>query len=85
MRIYSPAIANQRFLVMAIPLIGAAWLVTVPGLLTTSTFLAMLGIVAGLFWVARATYVNGQPAASFPQVLHDAEHTASRQMRKDDQ
>lgn len=82
MRTYSPAVASQRILVLAIPLTAAAWLITVPGLLTTSSFLAVLGILAGLFWVARATYLNAQPAASLPQVLHDSEHTASLQARK---
>ena len=84
MRTYSPTIATQRVLVLAMPLTAAAWLVSVPGVLTTSSFLAVAGVLIGGFWVARATYRNGQPAASLPQVLHDAEHAASSEARRDD-
>lgn len=83
MRTYSPAIPTQRLLVLAVPLTAVAWLVTVPGVLTTSSFFAALGLLFGLVWVARVTYENSQAPASLPQVLHDEEHATTLRSPRD--
>ena len=67
----------QGAVAFAIPIVAAAWLVTVPTVLTASSFLAIVGVVAGFAWVARKTYVNSQPAASLAQQFHDTDHTSS--------
>lgn len=67
----------QGAVASAIPIVAAAWLVTVPTILTASSFLAIVGVVAGFGWVAGRTYVNSQPAASLAQQFHDADHITS--------
>jgi len=83
-RTYLPTMPTQRLLGLAIPLTAVAWLVTVPGVVTTSSFLAVVGLVSGLLWVARATYENGQAPASLPQVLHDEAQATSFAPPRDD-
>ena len=72
----------QRNVAFAIPLVAATWFVTVPGVLTTSSFIALLGVVTGFGWILRTTYVNARPASSLAQSLHDSEHTSSLEHRK---
>ena len=74
---YTGATAIQRSFVLALPLLVATWFVTVPALLTTSSFLALGGILAGAGWVIRTTCLDAQPASSLAQSMHDAEHTTS--------
>lgn len=69
----------QRGFALAIPLFVAAWFVTVPAVMTTSSFLALVGILMAFGWVVRTTYLNAQPASSIAQSLDDAEHTSSRE------
>lgn len=63
---------------VAIVLIAMAWFATAPALLTLSTFLALAGLLAGFGWITWTTCVNGQPAPSLAQSLHDAEQRDSR-------
>jgi hypothetical protein len=77
MRTYTGSTAMRRNLAIAIPVGTAAWLVTVPAVFTTSTFVALVGVVAAVGWVARTTYRNAQPASSFAQLMHDADATTS--------
>jgi hypothetical protein len=66
-----------RILAVALPFVVLTSLIAVPAVLTMSTFLALLGLLAALGWVARATYRNGQPAASLAQALHDVDQSGS--------
>ena len=68
--------AVQRSAGLAIPVIAATWFLAVP-VLSTSTFIAFVGVVMGLGWVASTTYWNAQPAASLAQSIHDAEQTGT--------
>lgn len=68
---------GQGAVASAFPIAAVAWLVTVPTVLTASSFLAIAGVVAGFGWIARRTYVNSQPAASLAQHLHDTDHLGS--------
>lgn len=83
MRTYLLPVPTQRLLILAVPLTAVAWLVTVPGVLTTSSFFATLGLLFGLVWVARVTYQNSQPSASLPQVLHDEQDATTRRSPRD--
>jgi hypothetical protein len=73
MRLHTGSAATARTIALAVTVIAAAWLVTVPAVLTTSSFLAVAGLVTAFVWVAKITYANGQPAASLAQSLHDAD------------
>lgn len=77
MRTYTGSTAFQRYLAVAVPLVVLAWFVTVPAVFTTSSFLAVAGLLAALGWIAMNTYLNGQPAASLAQVIHDADDAPS--------
>jgi len=81
MRSYSGSTAIQRNSALAMGFVTVAWLLTVPAVLTTSSFLAVIGVLGALGLVIRATYRNAQPASSFAQSLHDAEHTRSERPR----
>ena len=69
--------AVQRSAGLAIPVIAATWFLAVPTVLSISTFIAFVGVVMGLGWVASTTYWNAQPAASLAQSIHDAEQTGA--------
>jgi hypothetical protein len=72
----------QRSAALAIPIIVAAWFLAVPAVLSTSTFIAFVGVVMGLGWVASTTYWNAQPASSLAQSIHDSEQTGAPARRK---
>jgi hypothetical protein len=57
--------------------VAAVWWLTVPGLITSSTFVAILGILAASAWVVKSTFENARPASSLAQSLHDVETAAS--------
>ena len=50
----------------------AAWSMTVPNVMTPSSFLAVAGLLAGCVWVTVTGYINGRPVSSLAQSLHDA-------------
>ena len=75
--------AVQRNLAFAVPILIAAWFVTVPAVLTTTSFLALAGFLVALGWVATMTYSNGQPAGSLAQILYDTEETRSTDRTRD--
>jgi hypothetical protein len=77
MRVYSGATATRQTLALTIPIVAVAWLVTVPGVLTMSSFLAIVALLTAFGWVARRTYLNGRPVASLAQSLHDAARVES--------
>jgi hypothetical protein len=83
MRIGADSTAIQVSVALAIPVVGAAWLVAVPGLMTTPNFLALVGLVAGIGWVAKRTYRDAQPASSLAQTLYDADRARSVDGRDD--
>lgn len=72
----------QRSAGLAIPVIIAAWFLAVPAVLSTSTFIAFVGVVLGLGYVVSTTYWNAQPASSLAQSIHDAEQTGAPARRK---
>lgn len=80
-RLFSTAV--QRNLALAVPLLIAAWFMTVPAVLTTTSFLALAGFLVAAGWVATMTYSNGQPAASLAQILYDTEETRSADRPRD--
>ena len=73
----------QRTVTLAIPFAMAAWLVTVPGVFSLSSFLAVAALLIGLFWVATVTYADGQPTATLAQALPDAGPGASLKPRRE--
>jgi hypothetical protein len=66
-----------RMFALAIPIVVAAWLVTVPTVIVTSSFVACVVLLTAVGWVVQNTYVNAQPAASFAQAFHDADRATS--------
>jgi hypothetical protein len=62
---------------LVIVAVAAAWWLTVPGLMTSSTFAAILGILAASAWVVKSTFENARPASSLAQSLHDVEAAAT--------
>jgi hypothetical protein len=82
MRIYQSSTVVQVAFASAIRVSAAAWLVTVPTVVSPSSFLAILGIVAGFAWVVKMTYVNAQPPASIAQQLHDSDHIGLHDPRR---
>lgn len=78
MRLHTGPTAIQRTFAFAMPTVAAAWLLTVPAVLTTSSFLALVALLGAFAWIIKATYANGQPQASLAQSLYDAEHPSSR-------
>lgn len=83
MRIDSSSTPVQRTLILAIPFAVAAWLVAVPGAFTISSFLAVVALLIGLFWVATVTYSNSQPTASLAQTCPDVGSATSFEPRRD--
>lgn len=77
MQLPSGSKSFQRNAFLALPLVALAWLVAVPAVVTTSSFIAVVGLLAAFGWIAKTTYENGQPAGSLAQVLHDAERSAT--------
>lgn len=71
---YTGLTALQRYLALAIVLVAGAWLLTVPVVFTTSSFLTLVGVSMVCGWIVRITYLNAQPASSLAQSLHDVEH-----------
>ena len=63
-------------------LVLTAWSLTVPALLSPSSFLAFGGLLAGCAWVTTTSYINARPAASLAQSLHDAEAVARARTRR---
>ena len=51
----------------------SAWFLAVPAVLTASSFFTFAALLAGCIWVTTLTYINGRPAASLAQSLHDAD------------
>ena len=83
MRLHTGSTATQRTLALAIPSVATAWFLTVPTILTSSTFLALVGLLIGFAWAARTSYLNGQPASSLAQLLRVTEHPGSGQPPRD--
>ena len=73
----------QRTVVLTIPMIAVMWMVAVPGVLTISSFFALVGLIVAAGWIGMSAYGNGQPAASVAQLLHDTEGPSARQHRRD--
>jgi hypothetical protein len=67
----------RRILALVAVVAAAAWWLTVPDLITSSTFVALLAFLAGAAWVLKSTYENAQPASSLAQSLHDIETAAA--------
>ena len=59
----------------------AAWFATVPRLITSSSFLAFAGLLVGCAWVTTRSYINGHPAHSLAQSLHDADLAEAERAR----
>ena len=66
----------QRTLAFVIAVALVGWL-TVPALMTPSSFLALLGFIAVSAWVVKTTYQNAQPASSLAQSFYDADAEAA--------
>ena len=81
MRSYSGSTLVDRNLALSLPVVTVAWLLTVPAVLTTSSFLAAAGLLIGVAWVARTTYRNAQPASSLAQSFHDTERAGGEHSR----
>jgi hypothetical protein len=47
------------------------WVLTVPRLLTPSSFFAAAALLVGCAWVTAITYVSARPANRLAQSLHD--------------
>jgi hypothetical protein len=83
---YLGSTAIQRDFALAVPLCATAWLfVTAPTVLTTSSFIALVGLFFTFGWVAKTTYLNSQPTSSLAQLLHHVtEHSNLVEDRRDD-
>ena len=77
----NPALAPRIVLSVLITL-AIAGVLMVPSLLTSSTFLALAGLMVAFTWVLKATIVNAQPASSLAQSLHDIDTAASVERRR---
>ena len=75
--------ATARAVILAVLFAATVWLVAVPAVVTTSSFLAVLGIAAAFWWIAATTYLNAQPASSLAQSLHDADQTRPSRQQSD--
>jgi hypothetical protein len=67
----------QRTVALAIAAVAGAWWLTVPGVMTSSTFVAIFGILAASAWVLKSSVENARPASSMAQSLHDVETAAA--------
>jgi hypothetical protein len=82
---YLGSTAIQRDFALAVPLCATAWLfVTAPTVLTTSSFIALVGLFLTFGWVAKTTYLNSQPTSCLAQLLHVTEHSNLVEDRRDD-
>ena len=68
----------QRNLQVAIPVFATAWLVMVPSVFTTATFLTLTGLLAAFGWVVKTTYLNGRTADSVGQLIQETEQAGAR-------
>lgn len=50
----------------------SGWFLAVPGMLSPSSYVAFAGLLGGGLWVTARSYINGRPADSLAQSLHDA-------------
>jgi len=73
MRISSHALVQCGILLLVL----TAWSLTVPTLLSPSSFFAFAGLLAGCAWVTTTSYLNARPATSLAQSLHDADAVAA--------
>jgi hypothetical protein len=61
---------------VALGLVGCgvvAWVLLVPAMMTTATFLLLNALLLGMFGVGVASAAKGLPTHSIAQVLHDTE------------
>ena len=68
---------DQLVLPSVLTMFAVAGVMTVPSLLTLSTFLALAGVLGGFTWVLKETLVSAQPARSIAQSLHDIDAAAA--------
>ena len=68
--------ALQSVLVALLAIVAAAWWLTVPVVMTSSTFIAIFGILTASAWVVKSTFENARPSSSLAQSLHDVEAAA---------
>lgn len=83
MRAHKGSAAVQRTLAIGLALVALAWFIAVPTVVTTWNFFFFAGLLTALGWVVKTTYLNGQPASSLAQVLHDADHRGAHAVPKD--
>jgi hypothetical protein len=67
----------QRTALLTIAVVAALWWFTVPGVMTSSTFAALFGILAASAWVLKSSFENARPASSLAQSLHDVDSAAA--------
>jgi len=77
MRAYQGSTLMQGILALAVSMVVLTWFAAVPAVLTPANFLGLVAVFAAFGWIARITYVNGQPAASLAQSPHGAERRRS--------
>jgi UPF0716 family protein affecting phage T7 exclusion len=82
MQTSSPSMVVQALVMSVVCVIAAAWWLTVPGVMTSSTFIALCGILAASGWVVKSTSMNAQPASSLAQSLHDVEAAQVNPVRR---
>ena len=74
---------HKLFVLCALLLLTlVAWLAIVPTVITPSSFLAFTGLLAGCAWVTMRSYINGRPAHSLAQSLHDADAADTERARR---
>lgn len=77
MRTYTGFI--QRSFAVTIPVVVAIWLVTVPSILTMSTFFALIGLMVAVVWVSKIAHGNGQATANVAQLPQATERGTTLQ------
>jgi hypothetical protein len=70
-----------RILLSVLTTFAIAGFLVVPSLLTSSTFLALAGLMVAFTWIVKTTILNAQPASSLAQSLHDIDTAASAERR----
>jgi len=80
MRLSSTAVVQIGFFIL---IVGAtiAWSLTVPARVSPSSFWAFFALLAGSAWVTAMSYINGRPANSLAQSIHDADAAAAANRR----
>lgn len=73
--------AAQRLVAFAVPVAIAMWLISVPTLMGTSTFLAAVALFTALGWVAFTTCRSAMPATSLAQSRHKDSSDGQRRRR----